>query len=186
MRSPGNLAVWWIVANAVGWAGTMGVFEALPNPLKPAACVIIGTAQWLALRSQLRMSPWWIMWTSLAWFGGLWAGVIFSFFGVPDALWAGGIGGALAGILQCWILGRRVSRPMLWLPVSVVASVAGWWAGYYVGMSFSRLTDSWLYVLAGAAGGVVIGTLSAPGLVWMARHPKAPSEGKTHESTPQG
>jgi hypothetical protein len=64
---------------------------------------------------------------------------------------------------------------MVWLPVSVAASVVGWGTGYSVGLSFSSLTDTWIYVLVGAAGGVVIGMLSAHALIWMMGHPKTRS-----------
>ena len=172
VRSWRKLAVWWIVANAAGWAATMGVFEALPYGFRPIACAIIGTAQWVVLRSRLRVSPWWMAATSLAWFGGLWAGAARAdFFFGPDPSWAGGVGGALAGILQYWTLRRRASTPLLWLPVSIVASIAGWWAGEYVGVTayFNHLSLSWSYIIGGAIGGTAIGALSAPVLIRMVR-----------------
>jgi hypothetical protein len=166
-----NPALWWIVANAVGWAGAMGVFEALPDNFATigCGCAIVGTTQWLALRSQLRVSLWWMVGTSLAWFGTLYflaptAGVF-----DPHFFWLGGIGGTLAGISQCWTLWRRASRPLLWVPVSTVASVAGWFAGVTVGWKiFSHVGDLWSVVIGGAIGGFVIGVLSAPGLIWTA------------------
>ena len=170
-----SLVIWWIGANTVGWAATMGAFEALPRGFEPMVCVIIATAQWLALRHQGRVSPWWMAGTSLGWFAGLWASAHFSFFDIPDLLWAGGVGGALAGGLQCWTLWRRTSWPMVWAPVSIVASMAGWWVGESVALSISSLADSWLYIVGGAIGGIVIGSLSAPGLLWLLRHPKAAS-----------
>jgi hypothetical protein len=67
-----NLAIWWISANIGSWAATMGAFQALPRGFKPIACVIIASAQWLALRRQASVSLWWMTGTTLAWLGGLW------------------------------------------------------------------------------------------------------------------
>jgi len=101
----------------------------------------------------------------------------FSFFSIPDPYLAGITGGTLAGLAQSCVLWRQVSRPALWVPSTIVASTLGWVAGEFVCV--------WVYewagyhgtnFVAGAAGGAVIGAVSALPLLMMLRHPKPRQE----------
>ena len=167
-----SLAAGWIVANTLGWAATMGAFQMLPRGLKPIACVIIAGAQWRALHRQAGMSLWWMAGTAVGWFGGLWVATA-DFW--PDAFWAGGIGGAISGILQCLTLWRRAAsrstasrRTLSWAPVTLVASEIGWVAGVCIGLLiYVETGESLAYVLGGALAGIVIGSVSAPALLWL-------------------
>ncbi|MBZ5624836.1 MAG: hypothetical protein LAQ69_39970 [Acidobacteriia bacterium] len=174
-----TLALNWIAANTLGWAIAIAIPTTPPfqNIWGWIACgAIVGTAQWLPLHGRLHFSPTWIAGTCLAWVLGLWAGVAHGFL-APDPYWAGAVGGSLAGVVQSWILWRRVSRPALWVPASIVSSTFGWVAGAWVGFSvYHSLTETTAYLAAGAAGGAVIGMISAPVLLSMLRHPKQRQE----------
>lgn len=158
----------WIAANTLAWAAAVVVllvFDRLWGCIAGGA--IVGAAQWFALRRHLRLPLGWIAGTCFAWSVGIWVGETHGFI-APDPLWAGAVGGTLAGSVQTWALWRRVQRPALWFPASVVSSTLGWLAASAV--------SSWDWaggLLTGIAVlGAVMGLASAPVLLWMRRHPK--------------
>ena len=171
----------WIAWNTLAWSlgieitGRLEDFLHLQSqgPWVWIACgAIVGTAQWLALRECLHVPPAWIAGTCLAWAVGIWAGYVHGFL-IMDPYWTGIGGGTLAGLVQSWILWRRVSLPALWVPSSIVSSTLGWLAGTYAGLwVFDTRWDVAAYLAAGAAGGAVIGAASAPLLLVMIRQRK--------------
>jgi hypothetical protein len=171
-----RLAFWWIASNALALTAAFGAGLPLRDLWGWTACgAILGTAQWLALRRHLRLSPAWIAATCFAWTVGNWAGCAHGgFFHIPDPFWAGIVGGTLAGVAQSWVLWRQVSRPALWAPTTLVGWTLGWVAGVYIGYWVDARGGSELVTLfaAGAALGAVIGAASALPLSMMLRHPK--------------
>jgi hypothetical protein len=100
----------------------------------------------------------------------------FGFF-TPHPLWAGGVGGGVAGCLQYLILRGRSSRPVLWIPASLVGAVLAWVAGTMAGQTVYNNVqgayDGLLgYIAGGAVGGLVFGVLTAQVLLSMLRRPK--------------
>jgi hypothetical protein len=155
-----TVLVRWIVANAVGWCCAMIVYGLLDGGMRspwPAGTVgiVIGTAQWLVLRRDV--SYWWILGTAVAWSLGTWAGFAKYILG-PDALYAGGIGGVLAGVVQYPLLQGRISHPWIWVGASVVASIAGWFAGVVIGVIC--YSHGFSYVQAEAVGGLPLGLVA--------------------------
>ncbi|MGA3039984.1 MAG: hypothetical protein ABSF54_04240 [Bryobacteraceae bacterium] len=165
-----RLLLRWIAWNALAWSVGIEIVVQSESSWVWIACgTIVGTAQWLALRGCLHPAPAWIAGTCLAWVAGIWAGYAHAFL-VLDPYWAGIVGGTLAGLAQTWVLWRRVSWPALWVPSTIVSSTLGWVAGTYVGLwVFDTRWDAAAYLTGGAAGGAVIGVLSAPLLLAIIR-----------------
>jgi hypothetical protein len=173
-----RLAFRWIASNALGWPLVIGGgldfrWECILGG------AVIGVAQWLALHRRLYFAPAWIAGTWFAWTVGLWAGAVHGLL-IPDPYWAGISGGTLAGLAQSCVLGRQVSRPVLWVPATIVSSTLGWVAGTILGLWVYDLcaAESVAYLTGSAVGGAVIGGVSAPILLLMLRHPKAAGDRK--------
>jgi hypothetical protein len=162
-----KLALRWILANTAAWciAGGLGLplFSAVTPRLVCGA--MVGAAQWLALRG-LGLSPLWIATTCLAWVTGQWFGLVP--FGAPDPYWGGGVGGALAGIVQARAFGSRHRGSALWIPTTILASILGWYGGIRIAVRFN---GDWAFWAGGATAGVLMGAISAPVLWWMVRKP---------------
>jgi hypothetical protein len=171
-----RIAIGWITANTLAWAGAMAAGLPLRGPWGWLACgVVVGTAQWLALRGRVGPAAAWIAATGVAWALGLWAGEGRDWFLRLHPYWAGAVGGTLAGAAQAWILRRRVARAVLWLPATIVSSTLGWVLGTMAGLwVYESRPESQAYFAGGAAGGAVIGAASAPVLVWLMRQTRQP------------
>jgi hypothetical protein len=171
--APSKLALRWILANTVAWGIGGGLAGLLLNT-QPAWVIcgaLVGVAQWVALR-RLPLSPSWIVTTGLAWILGQWAGQVHGgLLSLPDAFWAGGIGGALAGIVQTWSLRRRSQAIALWAPLTIIGSVLGWYLGLWTVSKTYGLVQDWAYVAGGVAAGLVMGAVSAPALFRIVRGP---------------
>jgi len=97
----------WIAWNVLAWSAGIGTAALLQGLWGWIACgAIVGTAQWLALRGRLHLSPTWIAGTCAAWTVGIWAGDVHGFL-ILDPFWTGAVGGTLAGLVQAGILWRR-------------------------------------------------------------------------------
>ncbi len=176
-----TLAAGWIAANALAWAIAVGTELPFRGLWGWIACgAIVGTAQWLPLRGRLRSAPAWIAGTCCAWILGNWAGETHGFvLGPPvDPLWAGSVGGALAGVVQSWYFWRRCSWPGVWAPCVAISSILGWSVGTWVGFAVvdQRYSIAVAYWAGGASCGLVIGLVSAPVLLLMFRHPEQRQE----------
>lgn len=176
-----QLALQWVVSNAFGWAIGMGLAAMLGSGLgdeKYSPLVVgavVGLRQWRVLPKRLRNLIWWIPVSILSWYVAIRVGTAKGIL-LPDPLWAGGLGGLAAGLLQMLILWGQVSRAWLWLAGSAAASIIGWLLGTYAGVFFfDRLTQEeiYCYIIGGLVCGVVFGALTAPILIWMLRHPAA-------------
>lgn len=94
-------AGWWVGASTLGWAiGHVVVLFLLPPSSRQWAGLIIGPmvglAQWLVLRSQLRRSLWYVVMSGLGWWLAL-----SGFLGVGLV---GTVGGALTGAALAMLL----------------------------------------------------------------------------------
>jgi hypothetical protein len=86
---------WWVLASAVAWAAgraLAGAFMPAGNPVLIGGTLgaIVGFAQWLVLRSQLRQSYWWVVLSAAGW--GL------ALTGVLGAPLVGSVAGAMTGL----------------------------------------------------------------------------------------
>jgi hypothetical protein len=163
----------WVLASTVGLCSgsIFGFFwscvvEAiLPNwggvAYLPAAGAGVGICQWLVLRRRGSWVGWWV-----------WAGIlglaVAAFVGTAVALALGysgiwetyavvvGVGGAMAGLMQWFVLRRQVSRAGWW----VLASTVGW-----------AMTAAVLLPVRLAGGGVGLGAVTGLALIWLLRQP---------------
>lgn len=174
----------WVLASTVGsLAGFFVGFvvgavveEILPNYGSAAIAAGVGAGvgilQWFVLRWRVSRSGWWVLASIL----GL---AVAAVLGTAVAL-AGGdpttpwgfagvlvVGGAMAGLMQWFVLRRQVSRAGWW----VLASTVGWAVSGPVlglsaqyGMYFSPLVVS-------LGGGVGLGAVTGLALVWLLRQP---------------
>jgi hypothetical protein len=130
------------------------------------AGAVIGAAQWLVLRSYMRVGPEWILATAL--------GV-----GIGDALGAlltgagTGIGallitglatGVAVGLLQWGLLRSRLVAAGMWPPVVAIAWPLGWTVTWAIGVDVER----GLYVF-GASGALVFAALTGLAMLLMLR-----------------
>lgn len=101
------------------------------------AGVLVGAAQWLALRGFLGITADWVLATVAGLSLGDTVGVLLTGAGTEllDLISAGAVTGAAVGLAQWPLLRGRVQYAGLWVPV-VAASWAGAWAiTYFVGVN---------------------------------------------------
>ena len=147
-RSPLSLWVQWTLANAIGGA-TVGALEGgqfqFFATLVLTGC-ILGIAQWLVLRREMRQAGGWILASTLGW----WLGVNLMI----------GSSGVLDPIVN-WLLSTGALWETLWLnlvkqPINAIAlGVAQWWV-----LRRQFRAASW-WVVGSAVAGAVYGSLSA-------------------------
>jgi hypothetical protein len=144
----------------LGWQVSFiipGVFSTVM--LGAVAGLILGTLQWLVMRSQFQGSALWILATAAGWGVGFPVGVALAQgFGLADwafGLTIGAVTGAVTGISQWLFLSRRSLRAGWWIPLSVFALASG--------LVYYRADAAWLGILIGALYGIVTGVA----LVWL-------------------
>ena len=172
----------WVLASTVGsitglFVGIVGsdvseVLEAIPPNYGEAGfwAVVgagVGIFQWLVLRWRVCRSGWWVLASIL----GLAVAAVLAMamgFAGDDPYTPSHIarvlvvGGAMAGIMQWFVLRRQVSRAGWW----VLASTAGWavWGQVALGTIFPL-------GVAIVGGGFVLGGITGLALVWLLRQP---------------
>ncbi len=175
----------WIAANTLAWSLACGIvlrFARFPYifehdsswrkcVLTGISCgLIVGVAQWLALRRRLALSPGWIAGACLGWVVWDWTwranppNLAFIALLVTGALLAAGI--------QLPLLWARTARPALWLLAAASSGFAAWYVAVRVGVAiYGYMGDEAIiiYFVGGAAGGLASGSISAPFLAWMLR-----------------
>ena len=120
---------------AINAGVALGVFGAL-----------VGAAQWLALRGEIRQAGWWILATTLCWAaGGVIAGALSGLIGgavttvgtdqgVAGFLLAASVGilaiGFLPSVAQWLILRRQVRRASWWILISGASCLLGFSIGF--------------------------------------------------------
>jgi len=158
----------WVLASTVGWlfgffVGSVGgyaVMEILPSYALVAWGGVaegagVGIFQWLVLRRRVSRAGWWVLASILGLAGGAVVGTTaVALAGGDPTTWGvvGGwvVGGAMAGLMQWFVLRRQVSRAGCW----VLASTVGW-AVSTVSMAY----------------GVGLGAVTGLALVWLLRQP---------------
>jgi hypothetical protein len=96
------------------------------------AGVVIGVAQWLALRP---LAPWvWVVATSVGMAAGLTAGATLVDYGISrgDLALMGAVTGLSVGGLQAFLLARRGSRVLWWVAVNPPAWALAWFVTTFV------------------------------------------------------
>lgn len=165
----------WVLASTVGWYsgfyvgifGTLAVEAILPNyggaVLWAGLGAGVGILQWFVLRWRVSRSGWWVLASIL----GL---AVAAVLGTAVALARGysimpwspavvaGVGGAMAGIMQWFVLRRQVSRAGWW----VLASTVGW----AVSMEATGFLSPNM-----AMAVVGLGAVTGLALVWLLRQP---------------
>ena len=130
------------------------------------AGAVIGAAQWLVLRRYLRVGPEWILATALGVaigdaFGALLTG---AGTGIGALLITGLATGVTVGLLQWWLLRRRLLRARLWPLVVAIAWPVGWTVTWAAGIDVERG-----YYAFGASGALVFAAITGMAMLLMLR-----------------
>ena len=134
---------------------------------------VLGTVQWLALRRQLSLSPWWIAATALGLGTGLALGIALLGTSTDGAALPlrGLIAGAGIGIAQYMLLRAITSRAPIWPLIVALGWALGWMITRAAGVD---LTLQWS--VFGSSGALPFQLLTGLTLAWMLRRDKvAPS-----------
>lgn len=125
------------------------------------AGVVIGAAQWLALRS-IGIDGRWIVLTGAGLGVGLGVGVALLGYGtsVGDLASLGGFSGLGVGAAQWSLLRRRVGSSLLWIPAMAMLWALGWAVTTSIGVDVDLRWANF-----GASGAIVV-TLASGGLLW--------------------
>ena len=168
----------WLFGFFVGWFGGYAVEGILPNYGSAAVVAALGAGvgiwQWFVLRRRVSRSGWWVLASILglavAAVVGTAVALARGYSAIPENFAVvAGVGGAMAGLMQWFVLRRQVSRAGWW----VLASTVGW----AVSGTVSGLVDQlefmgFLALPVGVAGcGVVLGAVTGLALVWLLRQP---------------
>jgi hypothetical protein len=130
------------------------------------AGAVIGAAQWLVLRSYLRVGPEWVLVTALGVAIGDALGALLTGAGtgIGALLITGLATGVAVGLLQGGLLRGRVLRYGLWAPVVAIAWPVGWTVTWAFGIDVERG-----YYVFGASGALVFAALTGLAMLLMLR-----------------
>lgn len=130
------------------------------------AGLVIGTAQFLALRRRVRVGPEWVLTTALGLAVGNAAGTALtdSGTGIADLLVTGVAAGVAVGIAQWLILRRHEPLALLWPLVVAVAWPVGWTATWAIAVDVERG-----YAMFGASGALVFAAITGAAMVLVTR-----------------
>ena len=184
----GELRFWlrWMLASALAWGFAALLFwilidSILAFPLRLGSVavggavlgLVLGTAQWLVLRSHVPGAGWWVAANVVAGALGLVVSDVLSHIGAVALLL-----GAVIGAAQWPVLRRWVGRAGWWVPANMVAWLAGRTTGWAVATLLS-LTASGLFdwglslftglVIGMALGGMLACAITGAALVWLLR-----------------
>jgi hypothetical protein len=171
---PPGCGMWfaWLLAtvlgSAIGWSLGWRISFLGPGILATPLIggtmgLVLGTMQWMVLRSELKQSWWWILASVAGWAAGLPVGAFLAQrYGFSEAQFGVALGatiGVFTGILQWLYLRTQVTGAGWWIPVNIFA-----WAS---GMIFYQAGSSWLGALYGALAGIVTGVA----MLWLIYRP---------------
>ncbi len=130
------------------------------------AGAVIGAAQWLVLRSYMRVGPEWILATALGVAIGDALGALLTGAGTGlGALLITGLAtGVAVGLLQWGVLRGRVLLASLWPPVVAIAWPLGWTVTWAAGIDVERG-----YYVFGASGALVFAAITGLAMLLMLR-----------------
>ena len=130
------------------------------------AGAVIGAAQWLVLRSYLRVGPEWVLATALGVAIGDALGALLTGArtGLGALLIPGLATGVAVGLLQGGLLRGRVLRYRLWPLVVAIAWPVGWTVTWAAGIDVERG-----YYVFGASGALVFAALTGLAMLLMLR-----------------
>jgi hypothetical protein len=132
------------------------------------AGAVLGAAQWLALRSRLSKSEWWIPATAIGQAVGLAAGATLVGYraGLQDLAIQGAISGLGVGLLQALALRPHVATWFWWALAMPPLWTLGWIvttaAGIAVDQSFTNFGASGAIVVTALSGLLLVQLLHAP------------------------
>jgi hypothetical protein len=110
------LWVKWILATTLGWVAGWAISEF-------AVGLVVGLAQWVALRKQIECSEWWVLASGIGWAAG--RGLVVAVFPPQSTILIGGTLGAALGLAQWLILRRHVVQAWWWIVVSALSWAVG-------------------------------------------------------------
>jgi hypothetical protein len=130
------------------------------------AGLVIGAAQYLALRGRLGVGPGWVLATALGLAAGNALGAALTGAGTsPGALIVIGVAaGAGVGFTQWTLLRRRVVKALLWLPVVASAWPIGWTVTWAIGVDVERG-----YAVFGASGALLFAAITGAAMTLLTR-----------------
>jgi hypothetical protein len=130
------------------------------------AGAVIGAAQWLVLRRYLRVGPEWILATALGVAIGDALGALLTGAGtgIGALLITGLVTGVAVGLLQWWLLRRRLLRASLWPLVIAIAWPVGWTVTWASGIDVERG-----YYMFGATGALAFAAMTGLAMLLMLR-----------------
>ena len=152
------------------------LFGAVTTPVRAVlagaiAGATLGLVQWLILKSQLPLSIWWAVATSIGMAVGLAIGTVFlgSETAGDELLWRAAITGLCIGIAQYIVLRQVLPLPQSVIWIGVVA--VGWALGWFVTRSAGiDLSPKWS--VFGISGALTFQLLTGLALYFLLRLPK--------------
>jgi hypothetical protein len=186
-RLSGWLELWfvWLVVTGVTWTVSLVLSLSLAGMLAPklsqgvslalagiAGGVLLGLAQWLALRPGIRGVGRWVLVTAVGWVGGLLVAALV--LAATSAMWGRLVGRMLGGlVLGCiqWLALRRGARRLDWVAMTVLSWIAAMALSLLLADGARRALSEALAAVAvdvavyGAVGLVVLAILSFFGQV---------------------
>lgn len=143
---------------------TVGPIE---GPLSAAfagaiAGLVIGAAQFLALRGRLAVGPGWVLATAVGLAVGNAAGAALTGAGtgIGALVFTGLAAGACVGVAQWTFLRRHGAAALLWVPVVAAAWPIGWTVTWAVGVDVERG-----YAVFGASGAIVFAAITGAAML---------------------
>ncbi len=150
-----NWSLWvrWILVTTLGWLIVFALWTQ-PGYGQFFCGAVIGTAQWVVVRSLIREDGWWIPASAVGWAGGV---ALVSFVLPPTSSIATYvILGAALGLAQWLVLRGQVHRAWWW----IVISALGW-------------TVAMMGILGDLLNGAVAGAVTGFALELLLRHRRA-------------
>lgn len=158
-----TLWVKWILATTLGWLVAFALWPELGYG-QFAYGAVIGTAQWVVLRSLIEKHGWWIPASTVGWAGG--AAAVTLLLPKTNPIVAQAIIGGGMGLAQWLVVRWQVHRAWWW----IVLSALGW-------------TVAMMGILGGLLEGAVAGAVTGFALELLLRHPQEDDSQDREEST---
>ncbi len=169
----GQWGIFWVIAFLgfpPGGALALLIIGQLNTPLQGlaggfVAGLVIGGAQFLALRTRLPIDAWWIVVTAMAF--GVGVGLTVLLFGAETTLEAvvlrAPLTGLVIGIAQFIILRHHLDSAFVWIPMITIVYTLAW---YITGLAITTSLNEG-FVVFGASGALVYQILTGLTLWWL-------------------